>query len=154
MVGRAVVNLDVAVDALVEKNGGGTTVGVGGGDMRHHQTFGDMIQGSAAWSRFRVGAVDRERLETGPSSHRDAVSYGIRLFRYRGQPVALHQRRSNRQFGDRSGIEVVVPAELSGPLLDDVRRLMVERSVFRGQLLEFGRREQAFGPGVSGIRFL
>ncbi len=148
------VNLDVAVAALVEQNGGGTLIGVGGGDMRHHQTFGDMIHAAAEWSRFRVGAVDRERLETGPSSHRDAVTYGIHLFRHRGLPVALHQRTSNRQFAGRAGIEVVAPEELSGPLLDDVRRLMVERSVFRGQLLEFGRQEQAFGPGVSGIRFL
>jgi ATP-dependent 26S proteasome regulatory subunit len=31
---------------------------------------------------------------------------------------------------------------------------MVERSVFRGQLLSFGQSEQAFGPSVSGISFL
>jgi hypothetical protein len=148
------VNLDVAVAALVEEQGGGSVIGVGGGDMRHHQTFGDFLQGRGRWNRFRVGAVDRERVETGPSSHRDAVAFGIHLFRYEGRPVAVQQRRANPQFGGRSGLEVVGPEELAGPLLADVRRLMVERSVFRGQLLSFGQSEQAFGPTVAGIAFL
>ena len=121
------VNLDVAMAALVAEHGGGTVVGVGGGDMRHHQTFGDFLQRTGPWNRFRVGAVDRERVETGPSSHRDAVAFGIHLFRYRGQPVAVQQRRANPQFGGRSGLEVAAPEELAGPLLADVRRLMVER---------------------------
>ena len=148
------VNLDVAVAALVEEHGGGTVIGVGGGDMRHHQTFGDMLQQAGPWNRFRVGAVDRERVETGPASHRDAVAFGIHLFRYRGEAVAVHQRRANPQFGGRSGIEVAARDELCGPLLADVRRLMVERSVFRGQLLSFGQSEQAYGASVSGISFL
>src|SRR3954462_8326160 len=92
------VNLDVAMAALIEENGGGRTIGVGGGDMRHHQTFGDMVQQSGPWHRFRVAAVDRERVETGTSSHRAAVTFGIPLFRYRGEPVAVHQRRANMQF--------------------------------------------------------
>ena len=148
------VNLDVAVAALVEENGGGSVIGVGGGEMRHHQTFGDMIQPEGSWSRFRVGTVDRERLETGPSSHRDAVTFGVHLFRYQGQPVAVHQRRASPRYGERSGLEVVAPEEICGPLLADVRRLMVELSVFRGQLLEFGEREQTFGPGIGAISFL
>ena len=152
--GHQFVNLDVAMGALVDEHGGGTVIGVGGGDMRHHQTFGDMVQQSGPWNRFRVGAVDRERVETGPSSHRDAVAFGIHLFRYRGEPVAVHQRRANPQFGGRSGLEVAAREELCGPLLADVRRLMVERSVFRGQLLSFGESEQAYGAGVSGISFL
>jgi ATPase family associated with various cellular activities (AAA) len=148
------VNLDAAMAAVIEENGGGTVIGVGGGDMRHHQTFGDMVQQTGPWNRFTVGAVDRERLETGPSSHRDAVTFGIHLFRYRGQPVAVHQRRTNPQFGSRGGLEVAAPEQVSGLLLADVRRLMVERSVFRGQLLGFGQLEQTYGPSVSGISFL
>jgi hypothetical protein len=148
------VNLDVAMFALVEENGGGNVIGVGGGDMRHAQTFGDMLQQTGPWNRLRVGAVDRERVETGPASHRDAVAFGVHLFRYRGEPVAVQQRRVNMQYGGRSGLEVVGPQQLSGPLLADVRRLMVERSVFRGQLLAFGQDEQTYGPSVSGISFL
>lgn len=148
------VNLDVAVGALVDAHGGGRVVGVGGGDMRHHQTFGDFVQEQGPWARFTVAAVDRERVETGPDSHRDAVIFGIHLFRYDGQPVAVHQRRSNPQYGNRSGLEVIAPEQLSAQLLADVRRLMVERSVFRGQMISFGQAEQAFGPVVHGISFL
>jgi hypothetical protein len=46
------VNLDVAMAALVQENGGGRLIGVSGGDMRHHQTFGDMIQQAGRWGRF------------------------------------------------------------------------------------------------------
>jgi hypothetical protein len=113
-----------------------------------------MVQQSGPWNRVRVGPVDRERVATGPASHRDAVTFGIHLFRYRGEPVAVHQRRANLQYGGRSGIEVAAPQDLCGPLLADVRRLMVERSVFRGQLLSFGQAEQAYGASVSGISFL
>jgi hypothetical protein len=148
------VNLDVAVSALVEEHGGGTVVGVGGGDMRHHQTLGDLVHQSGSRHRVRVGAVDRERVETGPSSHRDAVAFGIHLFRYGGEPVVVHQRRANMQFGGRAGLEVIAPEEVCGPLLADVRRLMVERSVFRGQLLSFGQSEEAFASSVGGISFL
>src|SRR6185503_9983017 len=35
------VNLDVAMSTVIEEHGGGTVVGVGGGDMRHHGTLGD-----------------------------------------------------------------------------------------------------------------
>jgi ATPase family associated with various cellular activities (AAA) len=148
------VNLDVAMAAVIEENGGGTVIGVGGGDVRHHQTFGDMVQQTGPWNRFRVGAIDRARLETGPSSHRDAVTFGIHLFRYRGQPVAVQQRQMNPRFGSSSGLEVVAREDVAGPLLADVRRFMVERSVFRGQLLSFGQVEETFGPSVSGISFL
>ena len=148
------VNLDVAVSAVVEEHGGGRVIGVGGGDMRHHQTLGDMVQQTGPWNRVRVGAVDHQRVETGPTSHRDAVAFGIHLFRYRGEPVAVHQRRANLQFGGRSGLEVVAPQELCGPLLADVRRLMVERSVFRGQLLSFGQSEDAYGSSIGAISFL
>jgi DNA polymerase III delta prime subunit len=148
------VNLDVAMEVLVAEHGGGRVVGVAGGDTRHHQTFGDFLQEPRSWGRFPVGAVDRERVETGVSSHREAVTFGVYLFCYEGVPVAVHQRRSHEQFRGRSGLEVVAPERVSGPLLADVRRLMVERSVFRGQLLAFGQAEQAFGPSVAGISFL
>ena len=41
--GHQFVNLDVAIETLVAQHGGGRIVGVGGGDQRHHQTFGDLL---------------------------------------------------------------------------------------------------------------
>lgn len=147
------VNLDVALAAVVEDQGGGTVVGVGGGDVRHHQTFGDLLQ-SGPWNQFRVGAVDRERLETGPSSHREAVTFGVHLFRYGGEPVAVLERKTNPQYGNRSGLEVIGAEEATGALIADVRRLMIERNIFRGQLISFGQQDQTFGPSSHGVAFL
>ncbi|MEZ5096410.1 MAG: AAA family ATPase [Nocardioides sp.] len=147
------VNLDVAMDELVETHGGGLTLGIGGGDQRHHQTFGDMVQGRGHWS-VTVGAVDRDRENTGPHSSREVVTMGIRLFRYDGVPVAALQRRTNPQYGSATGLEVIAPESVTGPLLTDVRRLMVERSVYRGQVLSFAASDPTYGQSTGGISFL
>ncbi len=146
------VNLDVAVEALVEEHGGGELVGVGGGDQRHHQTFGDMLA-AGAW-RLPVGPVDRARLATGTTTHRDAVAMGVRLFRYRGTPVATFQRQGRQRFGSETGLEVVAADDVAAAVLDDVRRLMLERSVFRGQVVGFGLSDELYGPSAGGITFL
>ena len=153
------VNLDVAMEAIVTEHGGGRVVGVGGGDQRHHQTFGDMLLGGGArvWGRLPVGPVDRIRLNTGPATHRDGVAYGVHLFRYGDVPVAVLQRNSNPRYGNRGGVEAVAAngsREVTDALLSDVRRLMVERSVFRGRLLSFGEVEEAYGSTVGGVTFL
>lgn len=123
-------NLDLAVAALVADHGGGQLVGIGGGDQRHHQTFGDMLAsprgvGNSARSGG-PGAVD-----TGPTSSCEAVAMGVHLFRYDGRPVAVLQRAANRQYDNACRLEVVVAGDVSEALLAQVRRLMVERSVFR-----------------------
>ena len=147
------VNLDVAMAALVDEHGGGRLIGVGGGDQRHHQTFGDLLQRNGPWSA-PTGPVDRTRLDTGPDSTREAVVMGVHLFHYAGSPVAVLQRRSEPRFGMQCALEVLAPATVSEPLLADVRRLMVERSVFRGQMLSFGVTDETYGPSTGGITFL
>lgn len=145
------VNLDVAMAAVVEEQGGGEVVGIGGGDQRHHQTLGDLIQ-HGAWSA-PLGPVDRTRLDTGPDTSREAIAMGVHLFRYAGQPVAVLQRLADPRFGESSSIEVLAAGDVSDPLLSDVRRLMVERSVFRGQLLSFAVNDEMYGPSAGGIAF-
>lgn len=147
------VNLDVAMAALVEEHGGSELIGIGGGDQRHHQTFGDLLARQGAWG-LPVGAVDRARLETGPASSREAVAMGVHLFCYDGVPVAVLQRQANRQYGNSCGLEVVAAGEVTEPLLADVRGLMVSRSVFRGQVLAFDLTEGMYGPSEGGISFL
>jgi hypothetical protein len=157
------VNLDVAMAAILEEHdgdpghhtgAGSQVIGVGGGDQRHHQTLGDMLQGFGPWQGLPVGPVDRALLDTGPTTRREAVAFGIHLLSYLGTPVAVLQRRSNPRYGNMSGLEVVAAGDVGGRLLDDVRRLMVERSVFRGQVLSLGQVDDAYGPSVGGIAFL
>lgn len=148
------VNLDVAVAALVERHGGGHLIGIGGGDQRHHQDLGDLLQSHRGWGGPTVGAVDRAREETGPSSSREVVTMGIHLFRYDGTPVAMLQRRSRPQYDSSSGVEVVAAGEVTEALLSDIRALMIELSVFRGQVLGFGLRDEMYGHSTGGIAFL
>lgn len=147
------VNLDVAVEALLADHGGGELVGIGGGDQRHHQTFGDMLARRGAWGT-PVGAVDRARVDTGPTSSREAVALGVHLFHFDGAAVAVLQRAANRQYDNACRLEVVATGEVSELLLAQVRRLMVERSVFRGQVLAFDLTGGMYEPSAGGIRFL
>lgn len=147
------VNLDIAVSALIDAHGGGTVVGVGGGQQRHHQTLGDMLQDLPGWATT-VGPVDRTSVATGPESVRDAVSMGVHLFRYRDVPVAVLQRAMSPQFGNPTGLEIVAAGPVSDEVVADVRRLMVERSAFRGQMLSFGLTDGAYGAMTGGIAFL
>ena len=147
------VNLDVAVAALLEAHGGGRLLGVGGGDQRHHQTFGDMLDRRGAWGT-PVGAVDRARVDTGPASSREAVALGVHLFRFDGVPVAMLQRQGQRQFDNACRLELVAAQPVSEALLEQVRELMVERSVFRGQVVAFDLTDGMYGPSEGGIRFL
>jgi hypothetical protein len=148
------VNLDVAMAALVAEHGGGTVIGVGGGDQRHHVSFGDMVHQSIVWAQFPVGPVERVNLPTGPDTQREAISFGVHLFRYAGSPVAVLQTVGEQRFGAPGAtIQVLAPDGVAQALIADVRRLIVERSVFRGQILTLGAGDDAYTPSVGGIGF-
>jgi hypothetical protein len=93
------VNLDVAMATLVDRHGGGRLIGVGGGDQRHHTSFGDMIQSSGRWVQFPVAAVERVDLATGPDTQRQAIAFGVHLFRFDQTPVAVLQRQGDARPG-------------------------------------------------------
>jgi hypothetical protein len=148
------VNLDVAVKWAVEAHGGGTVIGVGGGDQRHHFSFGDLVQRAGRWGRYPVAAVECAALASGPAEQTQVVAYGVHLFRYDGTAVAVLQRQSQSRFGrDQAGIEVLAPPGVAESLLAEVRTAMVERSVFRGQVLTLGPSDEAYHSGVGGITF-
>jgi len=148
------VNLDVALEVLVAQHGGGSVIGVGGGDQRHHVSFGDLIHQSVMWAQFPVAAVERVSLPTGPDSQREAVAFGVHLFRYDGVPVAVLESVGEQRFGEAGAmLQVAAPEGVAQALLGDVRRLVVERSVFRGQILTLGTADDAYQPSVGGIGF-
>ncbi|MGI4894853.1 MAG: AAA family ATPase [Janthinobacterium lividum] len=130
------VDLDIALAALAEQGGGETLVGIGGGDQRAHHGFADFLENR--YGTFATATIDRLNLPTGPDSTRRAVSFGVRMFRYRDQPVAILQRSAQPHTGHPGGFEVACGVEdLVPDLIEDVRRLMVELSVLRGQVLSF-----------------
>ncbi|WP_432493110.1 AAA family ATPase [Kineococcus gypseus] len=145
------VDVDVALSALARQHGGERVVGVGGGDQRHHCSFGDLL--GDGYGRFGLAAVDHVNLPTGPDSDRRAVGFGVRLLRVDGAPVAVLQRSAQRQYGREAGLEVVAADEaVAARLLEEVRRTAVERSVLRGQVLTFSG--SPYDPSAGGITFL
>ncbi|WP_369068755.1 AAA family ATPase [Kineococcus terrestris] len=145
------VDVDVALAALAAEHGGERVVGVGGGDQRHHSSFGDLLSG--VFARFEVAAVDHVHLPTGPDTSRRAVGFGVRLLRVDGVPVAVLQRSAHRQYGREPGLEVVAAQEgTAARLLEEVRRTALERSVLRGQVLSFDG--SPYDPAAGGITFL
>jgi hypothetical protein len=101
-----------------------------------------------------VAAVERAALASGPAEQTQVVAFGIHLFRYDGTPVAVLQRQSQSRFGrDQAGIEVLAPGGAADLLLAEVRTAMVQRSVFRGQVLTLGPADEAYRSGVGGISF-
>jgi hypothetical protein len=125
------------------------------GDMRHHMSLGDLVQGVHG-SGLPVGQVDYDRMPTGPGKddHRQVMTSGIRLFRFEGSPVAVRQQGANRQFGRETGSIEVMSADrdLSDALMARVQQLMDERSILRGQVVTFGG--DPYGPGISGVTFV
>lgn len=147
------VNLDVAAAALTEGQPDATVIGVGGGDQRHHFSFGDMLRMSARHGGS-VGAVERDSLPVGPDERRQAVAFGVHLFRFDGEPVAMLQRQGKPQFGrNDSGVEVLAREGVAERVNAALRRLMVERSVFRGQVLTLGAADDTYLQGLGGVNF-
>ncbi|NAZ80568.1 AAA family ATPase, partial [Kineococcus sp. R8] len=145
------VDADVALGVVAEAGGGERVVGVGGGDQRHHSSFGDLLGNT--YGRFSTAAVDHVNLPTGPDTDRRAVAFGVRLLRFDGVPVAVLQRAAQRQYGREPGLEVVAAdPDVVPRLLEEVRRLMLERSVLRGQVVSFSG--SPYDPSSGGITFL
>ncbi|TWH35044.1 hypothetical protein [Isoptericola variabilis] len=130
------VDADVALEAVVERHGGGRLVGVGGGEQRMHTSFSEIVEQSGRWRHFPLGAVDYTRAATGPDTERRVVSYGLHLFRFSGAPVAVLQRASSPRFGMEAALEVMSPDEdVTLAFLAELREAMVARSVLRGQVV-------------------
>ncbi|MDO5627844.1 MAG: ATP-binding protein [Mobilicoccus sp.] len=143
---------DLALEMLAERDEHAREIGVGGGDMRYHQTLADIV--ADQYGAFNVGQVDYISIATGPDSHRRAVGFGLRLFTYRGTPVGVFQRRGNARMGqDQGTIEIIATdREAVVALLDEARELSVTHSVLRGQVIAF--EASGFGMESAGITFL
>ena len=73
------VDADIALEELAAPDGEARLIGIGGGDMRHHFTLGDLLQaGGRGPGRVPVGQVDYLRLDTGPRAEntRQVVTRG------------------------------------------------------------------------------
>jgi len=145
------VDADIALDEL-SAGSVAPVFGVTGGQQREHSSFQELM--SSPFVRFAPGPVDYVSAPTGPDSERQVVSFGVRLLTVDGHRVAVLQRGARPEFG-RISARLEILAEDEGgstALLGALRRLMLERSVLRGQVLSFSGNE--YGPGAAGVNFL
>ncbi|MBX0300772.1 AAA family ATPase [Cryobacterium sp. 1639] len=138
--------------ALAELDAEPTAVGVTGGQQRDHSSFPELL--SNAFARFAPGPVDYISVATSPTTERRVVAVGVRLLTVDGHRVAVLQRNAHPEFGRNSARLEIVAAEDAGAvaLLSALRRLMLERSVLRGQVISFSGND--YGPGAAGVDFL
>lgn len=147
------VDLDIALEEIQRRAERHELVGVGGGDQRRHQSLSEILQNAGRHGQFGTAAVDYASIATGPDTSRQAVSFGLRLFTYDGAPVAVLQRSPDARYGQPTArMEVLTPVEgAAAALIVEVRTLMLERSVLRGQVLTLGG--SAYERGLGEITF-
>ncbi|RIQ21361.1 AAA family ATPase [Jiangella rhizosphaerae] len=144
---------DVALEVLAQRHGERRLLGIGGGQQRRHSSFAEIIE-FAGHRQFPVSPVDYARVPTGPRSSRQVVSFGLHLFTYDQVPVAVLQRAPQPHFGrEHPELEVLAAADAVVPaLLDELRSLMSEHSVLRGQVVTFTPSQ--FGATNGTVTFL
>ncbi|MGO4689195.1 AAA family ATPase [Glaciibacter sp. 2TAF33] len=145
------VDADIALDELSAASPS-PVFGVTGGQQREHSSFQELLSGP--FFTFAPGPVDYVSAATGPDTERRVVSFGVRLLTVDGHRVAVLQRGARPEFGRSSARLEILAADEDGSaaLLGALRRLMLERSVLRGQVLSFSGNE--YGPGAAGVDFL
>lgn len=145
-------DLDVALTEVHER-AAGRLLGVGGGDQRRHNSLSEILDMEGRLGQFPLAPVDYISLATGPDTTRQAVSFGLRLFTFEGEPVAVLQRSAEPRYGSSEArMEILTPAPgVTGSLIATVRQVMRERSVLRGQVLSLDG--ASYEPGIGGIAF-
>ncbi len=130
------VNAQVALEALLEQpRRTHRLVGLLG-DQHVYMSFAEMVQ-SSAHRGLSLGAVGYLSLADGFDSVRPCVQAGLYLLDDDGTPVAILLRGSTEHSPhQRITVEVLAAEREHGErLVAELRRLSVERSVFRSQVL-------------------
>ncbi|PPG35883.1 AAA family ATPase [Pseudoclavibacter sp. RFBG4] len=144
-----IVDADIALEEIAGRDEA-RLVGVAGGSAHAHAGLAELI--SSPHMPFRSGPAEFTEKATGPKATRQVVSFGARLFTYRGARVVVMQRASRPDMGRPQGqLEVLTAADpsLVSDLLGEVRALMIERSVLRGKVLAFENSDYRMDAGAS-----
>jgi cell division protease FtsH len=128
-------NLQVAIEALIAKEGSeADLVGIGGGQKRYMSlSLSDLINAP----HFEPGPVEYDSLEVGPGATHRCILFGLVMLRTARGPAVVFIRRAEQQAGPGAGLMVEAlaeDAEYASALLDEIRVLMREHNIFRGQM--------------------
>jgi hypothetical protein len=143
------VNLQRALEALVARDGRSVKlVGVGGAESRHMSLMLSDLIGSTF---IKPAAVEYENLPSGPGRSHPCMSRGLALLSTSAGPAAIfvHPAEQHRPGRSDLGVEVMTPVEgLASTLLAELRELMLEHNVFRGQMVSL---ESAIWGGTDVV---
>jgi cell division protease FtsH len=148
------VNIDVAMTAWLAEPGRTHEVFGLMGQQRHLGSMSDLIE-MGRHAVVRAGSVDLIDLPVGPDETRTCVNFGIFLISDGDGRLVVMVRGPHEHHGEPAVAVEVLCAEQdrSRAFLADLRRLIVELNVFRGQVIAFGESHMGH-PGLGPIVFL
>ena len=148
------VNLQGALERWTQAPGRSTTL-VGLTNFQHSMfTLADLAQPAVFMHGPGVGAVAMARLASGPGgATRACVRCGLYLVSDGEARLALLLREGDPHRGqDQTTVEVLcADSDRAAAVLGEIRRLALQHSVFRGQLLSFD--SEMFGPRDAPLSF-
>jgi len=148
------VNVQGALDRWTQSPGRSTGL-VGLTDFQHSMfTLADLAQSEMSMHGPGIGAVALARLASGPNgATRACVRCGLYLVSEGEARLALLLREGDPHRGQgQVTLEVLcADSDRAAGVLGEIRRLALEHSVFRGQILSFG--SEMFGPRDALLTF-
>jgi cell division protease FtsH len=143
------VNVQVAMSAYLGATGRSHELVGFIGQQRHYGSLSDVIE-MARYGGVRIGSVDLVNLPIGPEETLPCVQFGLFLI-FDGTDRLVVLMRGPREDTPQVAVSLeIVAAEerVARSFLEEIRRLMVELNVFRGQMLSFGESQMGrFGVG-------
>jgi hypothetical protein len=130
------VNLQLALEALFARDGRSVTlVGIGGQQSRH---MGLMLSDLIGSPYVKPASIEYENFAVGPGRTHPCMTFGLALLSNPEGPAAIfvHPAEQHRPGRSDLGVEVMTPVDgLGASLLAELRELMREHNVFRGQMV-------------------
>ncbi len=148
------VNLQGALDRWTQAPGRSTAL-VGLTAFQHSMfTLADLAQPAISMHGPGIGAVAMARLASGPNgATRACARCGLYLVSEGDARLALLLREGDPHHGqEQATVEVLcADSDRAASVLGEIRRLTLQHSVFRGQILSFG--SEMFGPLGAPLTF-
>jgi hypothetical protein len=148
------VNVQAAVDHWIEASGRSSTL-IGITNFQHMMfTLADLAQPGGRGYAPSLGAVAMARVASGPNgATRPCVRCGLYLVCEGEHRLALLLTEGNPRRGqEQVTVEMLcADPDRAAAALGELRRLALEHSVFRGQVLSFG--SEMFGPHDAPLIF-
>ena len=144
-------DVQLAVERWLESAGEADIIGTAH-HARRHQTFAELLQLARYDRGFVVGPPDWVHVPVSPDSTHPCVAFGLYLV-HSTPPIAMMMRGPDPQSGNNSvQLEIfMADVDAARELVTELRRLAIELSPVRGQIVTLAPPDR---PGGSPIAFL